>query len=114
MAKQKEPEYRLGYYWDDYLAEYRFQLQKDTGSSFKQSEEVEDGNLEWAERQSRHYGIDIPKGYYEQHDVQDKPQSLPKGTTGITPASSTYAPNPSTTTPIAMSTPTYPTPGVTQ
>ena len=107
MTKQKQPEYRLGYFWDDYLAEYRFQLQKDTGSSFKQSDEVEDGNLEWAERQSKHYGIDIPKGYYEQHDVNDKPkQSEPN----IVINNTTAPQNP----PIAMSTPTFPTqPGAT-
>ena len=106
MGKKKQPEYRLGYFWDDYLAEYRFQLQRDTGSSFEKPEEVEDGNLEWAERQSRHYGIDMPASYYEQHDVEaTKPQAP-------TPV---VAPTTNTTNPIAMSTPTYPiTPGATK
>ena len=109
MAKQKQPEYRLGYVWDDYLAEYRFVLQRDNGSSFREPEEVEDGDFEWAERQAKHYGIELPSGYFKEHDVSRiKPQES-KAEPTITINNTTNNP------PIAMSTPSFPptTPGVT-
>lgn len=103
MAKQKQSDYRITAYWDDNNADFVYVLEKDTGSSFKQSEDVAEGDKEWALRQCNHYGIELPKS------LQDKPTT--PNTMAVTPPMP--ANPPISVAPIAMSTPTFPpTPGV--
>lgn len=106
MAKQKEPEYRLVAYWDDDKADYVYILERDNGSSFKKPEDVAEGNKEWALRQAEHYGIELPKSLQDSPKVLS-PNQPPYPAKPLTPLTPT---NP----PIAMSTPTFPTPGVNQ
>lgn len=107
MAKQKEPNYRITAYWNDDYAEYVYVLERDAGSSFKQPEDVAEGDREWANRQAEHYGIELPKSLQEEKPKTIQPNEPPYPAKPLTPLTPT---NP----PIAMSTPTFPTtPGVT-
>lgn len=60
--------YRLVYYWDDYFADYRFELERSRHGSFNDPESIADGDAEWANRTAKHYDIELPKSYLEEQE----------------------------------------------
>lgn len=81
MAKKTELQYKIGYLWDDYKADYTYYLMLDTGSSFKDAVEIADGDKAWAERTAKHYNIDMPVTP-EEKEAAAKPVAAPFFTPG--------------------------------